>query len=125
MKSFHPGQKDRMRYFGRQNIQPETGKKGGEDVRMKKNVLVRTNFLVCIVIVIGFVVTSVISYQSNQGIFRKDMESVSRLTSEDIYHQIDSIFTKPINISLTIANDSLKERFPGRGRTAYRRSGIH
>lgn len=86
--------------FWQKNIQPEIGKKGGEDVRMKKNVLVRTNFLVCIVIVIGFVVTSVISYQSNQGIFRKDMESVSRLTSEDIYHQIDSIFTKPINISL-------------------------
>ena len=78
---------------------------------MKKNVLVRTNFLVCIVIVIGFVVTSVISYQSNQGIFRKDMESVSRLTSEDIYHQIDSIFTKPINISLTMANDSLLKDF--------------
>lgn len=97
--------------FWQKNIQPEIGKKGGEDVRMKKNVLVRTNFLVCIVIVIGFVVTSVISYQSNQGIFRKDMESVSRLTSEDIYHQIDSIFTKPINISLTMANDSLLKDF--------------
>lgn len=35
---------------------------------MKKNVLLRTNFLVCIVIVVGFVVTSAISYKSNQGI---------------------------------------------------------
>ena len=78
---------------------------------MKKNVLLRTNFLVCIVIVIGFVVTSAISYKSNQGIFRKDIESVSRLTSEGIYHQIDTIFTKPINISLTMANDSLLKDF--------------
>lgn len=78
---------------------------------MKKNVLLRTNFLVCIVIVVGFVVTSAISYKSNQGIFRKDIESVSRLTSEGIYHQIDSIFTKPINISLTMANDSLLKGF--------------
>lgn len=78
---------------------------------MKKNVLFRTNFVVCIVIVIGFIVTSAISYKSNQGIFRKDIESVSRLTSEGIYHQIDSIFTKPINISLTMANDSLLKDF--------------
>lgn len=78
---------------------------------MKKNVLLRTNFMVCAVIILGFIVTSFISYQSNQGIFRKDVESVSKLTSEGIYHQIDSIFTKPINISLTMANDSLLRGF--------------
>lgn len=78
---------------------------------MKKNVLFRTNLLVCIVIAVGFVITSYISYQSNQGIFRNDVENVSNLTSEGIYHQIDSIFTKPINISLTMANDSLLKEF--------------
>ena len=78
---------------------------------MKKNVLFRTNFAVCAVIIIGFLVTSFISYRSNQGIFRKDVERVSELTSEGIYHQIDSIFTKPINISLTMANDSLLRDF--------------
>ena len=78
---------------------------------MKKNILLRTNFLVCTVIIIGFIVTSFISYQSNQGIIHKDIENVSRLTSEGIYHQIDSIFTKPINISLTMANDSLLKSF--------------
>ncbi|WP_262396670.1 sensor domain-containing diguanylate cyclase [Zongyangia hominis] len=71
----------------------------------------RTNFLVCTVIIIGFVITAWIGYQSNQGIFREDMERVSTLTSEGIYHQIDSIFTKPINISLTMANDSLLKSF--------------
>lgn len=78
---------------------------------MRKNVLARTNFLVCMVIIIGYVITSFISYQSNQGIFHKDIESVSKLTSEGIYHQIDSVFTKPIHISMTMANDSLLRDF--------------
>lgn len=78
---------------------------------MRKNVLLRTNLLVCLVIILGFITTSVISYQSNQGIFRKDVESVTALTSEGIYHQIDSLFIKPVNISLTMANDSLLKDF--------------
>ncbi|MDC7287122.1 sensor domain-containing diguanylate cyclase [Blautia schinkii] len=78
---------------------------------MKKNVLFRTNLLVCAVIVIGFIITVCMGYQSNQSIFRKDMEQVSVLTSEGIYHKIDSIFTKPINIALTMANDSLLKEF--------------
>lgn len=78
---------------------------------MKSNILLRTNFLVCVVIVFGFAVTSVISYQSNQGIFRRDVENVSALTAEGIYYQIESIFTKPVNVSLTMANDSLLKNF--------------
>lgn len=74
---------------------------------MKKNILLRTNLFVCIVIILGFVTTSIISYQSNQGIFRKNVESVTTLTAEGIYHQIDAAFIKPVNISLTMANDSL------------------
>lgn len=78
---------------------------------MKKNILLRTNLFICAVIVLGFIITSVISYNSNKGIFRKDIERVSALTSEGIYHHIDSIFTKPINVSLTMANDSLLKEF--------------
>lgn len=78
---------------------------------MRKNILLRTNLLVCVVIFLGFVTTSVISYRSNQGFFRKDVESVSALTSEGIYYQIESIFTKPVNVSLTMANDSLLKNF--------------
>lgn len=78
---------------------------------MKKNVLLRTNIFICIVIILGFLLTSLISYRSNNGIFKRDVEHISALTSEGIYHQIDSIFTKPINISLTMANDSLLKTF--------------
>ena len=78
---------------------------------MKKNVLMRTNLLVCFIILVGFVITAFISYHSNRGAFEKDVEKVSTLTAEGITHQIDTIFTKPVNISLTMANDSLLKEF--------------
>ncbi len=78
---------------------------------MKRNVLLRTNAFICIIITLGFVITSMVSYHSNKGVFRKDVEDISQLTSEGIYHQIDSVFAKPINISLTMANDSLLKSF--------------
>lgn len=78
---------------------------------MKKNVLLRTNIFICTVIILGFLLTSFISYNSNNSILRRDVQHISRLTSEGIYHQIDSIFTKPINISLTMATDSLLKTF--------------
>ena len=36
---------------------------------------------------------------------------MSSLTSEGIYYKINSIFSKPVNISLTMANDSLLRDF--------------
>lgn len=78
---------------------------------MEKNVLMRTNAFICTIIILGFMLTSFISYHLNNGIFRRDAEHISKLTSEGIYHQIDSIFTKPINISSTMANDSLLKTF--------------
>lgn len=81
------------------------------DTGIRKNVLLRTNLLVCAVIVFGFAITTLVGYRANQKIFRKDMESVTTLTSQGIYHEIDTLFTKPINISLTMANDSLLKEF--------------
>ncbi|MCQ4637265.1 sensor domain-containing diguanylate cyclase [Anaerovorax odorimutans] len=78
---------------------------------MRKNVLIRTNIFICTVIILGFLLTSVISYYSNNGMLKRDVEHISKLTSEGIYHQIDSIFAKPINISLTMANDNLLKTF--------------
>lgn len=78
---------------------------------MKMNTLIRTNIVVCIIIVIGFVTTSVIGYQSNIGRFEKDIQDVSTLASDGIYHQIDSIFAQPVSVSLTMANDNLLKGF--------------
>ena len=78
---------------------------------MKKNTLLRTNLLVCAIIVVGFLFTAIIGYRTNWNVFEKDVEQVSNLTMESISHKIDSNFTKPLNISLTMANDSLLKGF--------------
>ena len=85
---------------------------------MKNKILLRTNIFVCTIIVLGFIITSITSYRANMGVFEKDVEHVSDLAADGIFYQIDSIFTKPVNVSLTMANDSLLKEFlaeePGR-----------
>ena len=78
---------------------------------MKKDALLKTNIFICVIIVFGFTVASLVSYHSNNGIFKEDVEHISTLTSDGIYYQIDAIFSKPINISLTMANDHLLKDF--------------
>lgn len=74
---------------------------------MKKNILLRTNAMICAIIVAGFLLTALLSYRANYAASLQSIEQVSALTSEGIYYQIDTTFTKPLNISLTMANDSL------------------
>lgn len=78
---------------------------------MKQRTLLHTNLQVCAIIVVGFLLAAVISYRANWDVFEKDVEQVSNLTTESIYHKIDSNFTKPVNIALTMANDSLLKAF--------------
>jgi diguanylate cyclase (GGDEF)-like protein len=75
--------------------------------KLKKNILVQTNVLVCVVVVIGFFLTALLSYRANLSTSLKSVEQVSDLTSEGIYYQMSTTFSKPVNISLTMANDSL------------------
>lgn len=74
---------------------------------MKKNILLKTNILICLILVVGFLLTAVLSYKANYSASLESVEQVSTLTSEGMYYQINSIFTKPVNISLTMASDSL------------------
>ena len=74
---------------------------------MKKNILLRTNLLVCLIILIGFSLTALLSYRANYSTSLVNIEQVSSLTSEGVYYQLSSTFDKPVNISLTMANDSL------------------
>ncbi|MCC0783267.1 diguanylate cyclase [Clostridioides sp. ES-S-0108-01] len=78
---------------------------------MEKNTLLHTNVIVCIIITLGFIATSVIGYQSNTNIFKNDVEHISTLAAEGIYYQIDKLLSEPINVSLTMANDSLLKHF--------------
>lgn len=78
---------------------------------MKRNNLYRTNVLICLVIALGFFLTSIFGYFSNIDILEQNTGHISDLTSDGIYYQIDSIFAKPVHISLTMANDSLLKTF--------------
>lgn len=78
---------------------------------MSKRITWHANALICAIIVLGFALTSYISYHSNREAFEEDAERVSMLTSDSIARDIDARFTQPIDVSLTMANDSLlKER---------------
>ncbi len=76
-----------------------------------RKVTFKTRVLVCTIILIGFLVNAWINYSSEKEISTDNIEHVSLLTSEGIYYRIKSIFSKPINISLTMANDSLLKSF--------------
>lgn len=69
--------------------------------------LLKTNLFVCAIILLGFLATSIVSYRSNLGVFEEDTEKVTVLTAEGIYRQIESIFMKPMGVSLTMAGDTL------------------
>ena len=78
---------------------------------MKQGILIRTNILVCLIIIGGFAVTSVLSYQANYGASLQNIEQVSRLASDSIYYRLTTELSEPVNVSLTMANDSLLKSF--------------
>lgn len=78
---------------------------------MKNKLLMRTNVILCIVIMMGFVIETSMNYTNNINAFRSNIENISELTSESIYYQINSYFTKPVSVSLTMSNDSLLKSF--------------
>lgn len=78
---------------------------------MGKQTTWRANVLICAIILLGFALTSYISYHSNREAFEQDAERVSVLTSEGIRRDIDAQFTRPIDVSLTMANDSLLKQY--------------
>lgn len=78
---------------------------------MNRNILTRTNVLVCFIIVVGFLVTAALGYRANYSASLQNIKQVSDLTSEGIYYQMITTLTKPVNISLTMANDSFLRDF--------------
>lgn len=74
---------------------------------MKNNRLFKTNAVVSLILLIGFALTALLSYRANYQASLDSIERVSSLTAEGIYYQLTTKFTKPVNISLTMAHDSL------------------
>lgn len=78
---------------------------GGDYLR--NNRLLRTNLLISSILLVGFILTALFGYKGNYKDSLNSIEHVSSLTVEGIYYQITGMFTKPVNISLTMAHDSL------------------
>ena len=74
---------------------------------MKNSKVVKTNIIISVILVIGFLLTALFSYQANYKDSLDNIEQVSSLTAEGIYYQLTSMLTKPVNISLTMSNDNL------------------
>lgn len=74
---------------------------------MKNNQLIKTDLLISIVLIVGFSMTAFFSYRANYQATLNNIEQVASLTGEGIHYQLTTLLTKPVNISLTMAHDSL------------------
>lgn len=76
------------------------------EVPMEKKFRIQINILILATIIIGFtsvLITSSITYNK---IIRDDIKNISKLAATNIYSDISNELTKPIFVSLTMANDS-------------------
>lgn len=74
---------------------------------MKNIKLFKTNMLISSILIVGFLLTAIFSYRANYRTSLEHIEHTSSLTVEGIYYQLTAMFTKPVNVSLTMAHDSL------------------
>lgn len=73
---------------------------------MKKHFLMSINMIISLIIITGFLSTFFINFLSYGDIIKDDIKNISKLTSTNIYSEINNELIKPIYVSLTMANDS-------------------
>jgi hypothetical protein len=72
------------------------------DNKRKNKISITISFI----ILLGFIVTVAINTISYDAIIREDIKNISKLSSSNIYSEINNELIKPIFVSLTMANDS-------------------
>lgn len=78
---------------------------------MRKNILMYTNLIISVIIVIGFIIMSLINYHTYSKYMKDNIENISKLTSSNIYSEINCELTKPVFVSLTMANDTFLKKW--------------
>lgn len=73
---------------------------------MKKNKFAKIKIIISFIILFGFIAVAMTNYSSYSKIIKDDIHNISKLTSTNIYSEIDNELVKPIFVSLTMANDS-------------------
>ena len=71
---------------------------------MKNKLPLRTNLLLCAVLIAGFVSVLVFTYQTYNREFRNDSERIANLATESIYQQIDFYSSEPVNTALAMTS---------------------
>lgn len=69
--------------------------------------IVRVNLIIVGLIIAGFLMAGIVSCFSLGQLFKSDIESVSALTSESVYANMNNLMERPIYVSLTMAHDTL------------------
>lgn len=82
---------------------------------MKKSKLLHTNIFIAIIIIVGFIATSIISYRSNMGLYKENVEHVSKLASDGLFYKIEAVISKPLQVSLTMSDDSFLKAYLNSG----------
>lgn len=70
-----------------------------------------TNLAISLIILAGFIGTVWISHQTYKTILEDDIENISKLSSSNIYNEINNELTKPLFVSQTMANDSFLKQW--------------
>ena len=78
---------------------------------MDRKFKISANILICVIILIGFIAVALTSANTYSDIINDDIMNISKLTSTNIYSDIRNELTKPIFVSLTMANDSFLKKW--------------
>lgn len=68
--------------------------------------VVKTNLLVGLILLVGFVLTAFFSHSANYRVSLANLEQVSALTADSIYFRLSSVLNRPVTIALTMAGDT-------------------
>ncbi|OXS27108.1 MAG: hypothetical protein BI182_06505 [Acetobacterium sp. MES1] len=71
----------------------------------------KVGLLISLIILVGIVAIVFFSFTTYSKIIKDDVLNISKLTSTNIYSEINNELTKPIFVSLTMANDSFVKQW--------------
>ena len=77
-----------------------------EILRMEKKFRTKISILILATIIIGFISVFITNSITYNRIIQDDIKNISKLTATNIYSDISNELTKPIFVSLTMANDN-------------------
>lgn len=73
---------------------------------MKKYINLNVTLIISFIIIVGFISSTLITTKGYTKIIEDDIANISKLSSTNIYSEINNELTKPVFVSLTMANDS-------------------